>query len=113
VAFLILSIIGIHMIYEGIGSETKEMKNYLSPPILLLLAVATSLDSLGVGLSLALLANPILLPALLIGLVSSLFSFTGVMIGSRIAERFGRHIEIAGGIVLILIGIRILIEHLV
>jgi putative Mn2+ efflux pump MntP len=112
VAFLILSIIGINMIREGIGDDTGEMKNYLSPPILLLLAVATSLDSLGVGLSFALLSTPILLPALIIGMVSCLFSFTGVMIGSKIAGRFGSHVEVVGGIILILIGIRILIEHL-
>jgi putative Mn2+ efflux pump MntP len=112
IAFLILSIIGIHMIHEGIGSDTNGMKDYLSPMILLFLAVATSLDSLGVGLSFAILSNPILLPAFIIGFVSSLFSFTGLMIGSRITERFGRHVEIAGGIVLILIGIRILVGQL-
>jgi putative Mn2+ efflux pump MntP len=111
VAFLILSVIGVHMIYEGMAGNPEEVRDYLSPTVLLLLAIATSMDSLGVGLSLALLSTPILVPAILIGLVSLLFSFSGVMIGSGIARRLGKPVEIAGGIILILIGIRILIGH--
>lgn len=111
VAFLILSIIGAHMIYEGMTGNPEEVRDYLSPPVLILLAIATSMDSLGIGLSFALLSTPILVPAFLIGLVSILFSFTGVMIGSGIARRLGKPVEIAGGVILIIIGIRILIGH--
>jgi putative Mn2+ efflux pump MntP len=112
-AFFILAIIGIHMIREGLENDKGEVRDYLSPLVLLLLAVATSLDSLGVGLSFALLSNPILIPAVVIGLMSGLLSFTGVMIGSRVAKRYGRHIEVGGGAILILIGIRLLLGHMV
>lgn len=112
IAFVILSVVGAHMIYEGIAGNPEEVRDYLSFPVLLFLAVATSLDALGVGLSFALLSDPILIPALLFGTVSFLFSFTGVMIGSRIAQRFGKTAEIAGGAILILIGIRILAGQL-
>jgi putative Mn2+ efflux pump MntP len=112
IAFLILILIGAHMLYEGIAGNPEEVRDYLSPPVLLFLGIATSLDALGVGLSFALLSSPIIIPALLIGLVSILFSFGGVMIGSRIAQRFGKPAEIAGGVVLILIGIRILTGNL-
>jgi putative Mn2+ efflux pump MntP len=66
-----------------------------------------------VGLSFALLSIPILIPAVVIGLMSGLLSFTGVMIGSRVAKRYGRHIEVGGGAILILIGIRLLLGHMV
>jgi putative Mn2+ efflux pump MntP len=112
VAFLILSLIGLKMIYEGISGEDDEKRDYLAPGILLMLAFATSIDSLGVGLSLALLSTGILLPSLIIGVISLVFSFSGVMIGDRLASRFGKPVEIGGGIILMIIGLRILANHL-
>jgi putative Mn2+ efflux pump MntP len=75
--------------------------------MLLLMGVATSIDSFGVGLSFALLATTILFPALVIGVVSALFSLTGVLLGNHIAERFGERMKILGGVILIGIGVRI------
>jgi putative Mn2+ efflux pump MntP len=112
VAFLILVIIGIHMIWEGFGTGTAESKDYLSPTLLLLLAVATSLDAMGVGLSFALLSTAILFPAIIIGMMSGILSFIGVIIGSRVAQRFGKYIEAAGGVVLILLGVRMVTVHI-
>ncbi|NYT07496.1 MAG: manganese efflux pump [Methanomicrobiales archaeon] len=111
-AFIILAIIGGKMILEGFFEEEERKKDYLAIPVLILLSVATSIDSLGVGLSLALISSGILVEAAIIGLVSLLFSFTGVMAGGRLASRFGKPVEIAGGIILILIGVRILAGHL-
>jgi putative Mn2+ efflux pump MntP len=111
VAFIILAIIGVKMVYEGFKGEEAPARNYLSVTILLILSIATSLDSLGVGLSLALLSTGIAQAAAIIGLISLILSFSGVMLGSRLPARFGSPVEIAGGFVLIIIGIRILIEH--
>ncbi|HPM61790.1 MAG TPA: manganese efflux pump, partial [Methanoregulaceae archaeon] len=85
---------------------------YLNLTTLIILAIATSIDSLGVGLSFALLSTGIVLPALIIGITSFIFSFLGVLLGSRLAAHLGRSVEIAGGIVLVGIGIRILAGHL-
>ena len=84
----------------------------LQATTLLLLAVATSIDSLGVGLSFALLATDFLIPALVIGSVSAIFSLAGVLLGDRLAKRFGEGVEILGGVILIGIGVQILIGHL-
>jgi putative Mn2+ efflux pump MntP len=111
-AFIILSVIGGKMIIEGFSGGEERQNDYLALPVLLLLSVATSIDSLGIGLSLAFISSGILIEAAIIGLISLLISFTGVMIGGRLAFRFGRMVEIAGGVLLILIGIRILLTHL-
>lgn len=112
IAFIILGVIGGRMIYEGFQGEEAPDRNYLSLPVLLILSVATSIDSLGVGLSLALLSASIARTVIIIGATSLLFSFAGVILGSRLAARFGRPVEIGGGIILILIGARILLVHL-
>jgi putative Mn2+ efflux pump MntP len=111
IAFIILVAIGGKMIYEGFMGEEAPDRQYLTLTTLFVLSVATSMDSFGVGLSFALLSTGIALAAVIIGIISFLFSFAGVMIGSRLAARFGSPVEIAGGIVLLIIGIRILLEH--
>lgn len=112
VAFLLLMIIGIKMILEGIrGEEGREGLDYFQFSTIFILSLATSMDSLGVGLSFALLSTTILVPALIIGGTAFLFSFMGVLLGKRLGEIFGQRIEVAGGIILIGIGIRILLEH--
>jgi len=112
IAFLILTVIGAKMVYEGWQGDASRERNYLSLATILVLSIATSVDSFGVGLSLALLSTGIGVAALLIGLVSSVFSFAGVILGCSLASRWGRLVEIAGGIVLLIIGARILMEHL-
>ncbi len=113
IAFLILALIGGKMILEG-KEEDKE-KNpgfYTGIPVLLILSIATSIDSLGVGLSFALLNTGILMAAVVIGAVSFIFSYAGVTFGSRLAGILGNKVEIIGGIILIIIGIRILFGDL-
>lgn len=112
IAFILLSIIGVKMMVEGLKKEDgRGSSNYLEYMTLTILSIATSIDSLGVGLSFALLKTNIILPALIIGMVSFTLSFAGVMLGDRLTQAFGEHIEILGGLILIGIGIRILIEH--
>jgi putative Mn2+ efflux pump MntP len=74
--------------------------------------LATSIDALAVGFSLALLSTPILLPALSIGIVTFLLSLLAARLGGRLNLLFGKRMEIIGGMVLIIIGLRILLTHL-
>ncbi|HRS98016.1 MAG TPA: manganese efflux pump, partial [Smithella sp.] len=78
---------------------------------LLLLAVATSIDSLAVGFSFSILKNEILLPAVIIGVVCFLMTGIGMLFGKVLAGIFGRKVEIFGGFVLVAIGIKILVDH--
>jgi putative Mn2+ efflux pump MntP len=114
IAFLLLSLIGCRMIYESIkrGSKMKII-NPLNLYVLLMLSVATSIDALAVGLSFAFLRISIAIPIMVIGIITFLLSFLGVYAGKRFGHFFERKIEIAGGVILIGIGIRILVEHLV
>lgn len=112
IAFVILAVIGGKMVHEGLQGEEVPDRDYLALPVILILSVATSIDSLGVGLSLALISTGIARTVVIIGGASLLLSFAGVMLGSRLAARFGRPAEVGGGIILILIGTRILLAHL-
>ena len=73
--------------------------------------IATSIDSLAVGFSFSILKNPILLPAVIIGIVCFLMTVTGMIFGKVLAKIFGKKVEIFGGLVLIAIGVKILIDH--
>ncbi|HPC15796.1 MAG TPA: manganese efflux pump MntP family protein [Candidatus Hydrogenedentes bacterium] len=80
---------------------------------LIVLSVATSIDALAVGLSFAVLDMAIWVPVAIIGVVTALITMTGMLVGSRLGSRFGKRIEIMGGLILIGIGVKILIQHLV
>ncbi len=113
IAFGLLAFIGAKMIYEG----TKKEQNHNSPTdlrlhALLILAVATSIDALMVGLSFAFLQTSIVLPIAAIGVVTFSLSLVGFYFGCGLGKVFGHRIEIVGGVVLIAIGLRILLEHL-
>ena len=113
IAFGLLSIIGIKMIYESFKIKTAE-KNF-DPSnifILLILSVATSIDALAVGISLPFLGISIVTAAAIIGLTTFILSYIGVFIGKRFGHFFENRIEAIGGLVLIGIGIKILFEHL-
>lgn len=110
IAFGLLSFIGAKMICDSTraeGDEEEDVTLYLA----LVLAVATSIDALMVGLSFAVLESSILVPVLVIGVVTFILSYTGFYFGSLLGERFGRRVKIVGGIILIAIGTRILLEH--
>jgi putative Mn2+ efflux pump MntP len=111
VAFGLLGFIGAKMIHDSTKSgDGKEAVITLS--VALVLAVATSIDALMVGLSFAFLETPILVPVLVIGVVTFVLSYLGFAFGSKMGAMFGRKIRVLGGLILILIGVRILIEHM-
>jgi putative Mn2+ efflux pump MntP len=101
------------MIREGFEKEKDEEKTDRTKGIpLLLLSIATSIDALAVGFSFSLLKTPIMLPAIIIGVVCFAMTVVGMFFGKGLARFFGKKVEIFGGIVLIAIGIKILIDHL-
>ena len=113
VAFGLLSFVGGKMVYEAFQIESAE-KN-LDPSnllILLALSIATSIDALAVGITLSLLTRAIALAVTLIGLITFGLSYAGVYIGKRFGHFFESRIEVLGGLILIAIGLKILIEHL-
>ncbi|MGE5638213.1 MAG: manganese efflux pump MntP family protein [Chloroflexota bacterium] len=113
IAFGLLSFIGTKMIYDSTKKESEEGQETLRLHTLLALAVATSIDALMVGLSFAFLQTTIIEPILLIGIITFSLSLLGFFFGCGLDSFFGSKIRIVGGLILIAIGIRILIEHLV
>lgn len=112
IAFGLLVVLGIKMIIEALREEKEIPKDPLGPATLTLMAIATSIDALAAGITIAAVGTPILVPAIIIGVVAFGFSFAGLYIGSRFGDILGEKAEILGGIMLILIGIKTLIEHL-
>ena len=113
IAFGLLAFVGIRMIRSGFDSNGEEQKKDPSRGwTLVLLSIAVSIDALAIGFSLALVGVTIWYPAVVIGLVTGLISWLGIYLGNRLGQRFGKRMEIVGGIVLFIIGIRILITHL-
>ncbi|MGA2934209.1 MAG: manganese efflux pump MntP family protein [Methanomicrobiales archaeon] len=112
VAFGLLAFVGLRMIRGGISAGMGRGSPCLDATHLLVLSVATSMDALAVGVSLALLSSGILVPCLVIGLSAFCISFLGAVLGGVAAERWGKTMEVLGGVVLIGIGIQILVTHL-
>ena len=113
VAFGLLAFVGIRMIRSGFDPNGEEQKKDPSRGwTLVLLSIAVSIDALAIGFSLALVGVTIWYPAVVIGVVTGLISWLGIYLGNRLGQRFGKRMEIIGGIVLIIIGVRILLSHL-
>lgn len=116
IAMLLLAWVGGRMVYEGFsnkkGSPVEDCDDPSRGGTLVMLSVATSIDALGVGLSLALLNVDVVAASLLIGIVSLILSIVGLRGGKRLNQRFGKRVEVLGGLVLILIGLRIVFTHL-
>jgi len=114
IAFGLLAVIGGKMIHEALKDDDEETRR--GDPTkgwsLVLLSLATSIDALAVGLSLALLDVSIWWPAVVIGLVAGAFTTVGMQLGKRFGALLGRRMESVGGIVLIAIGVKIVVEHL-
>lgn len=113
IAFGLLFLIGANMIREAVwGNEDHEHNGSLDFKTMLLLAIATSIDALAVGISFACIQVKIWSSVLIIGVTTFLFSIIGVKIGNVFGSKFERSAGIVGGIILILIGLKILLEHL-
>lgn len=112
VAFSLLSLIGIKMIYESISDgDGDEGFNPLNNKVLFVLAIATSIDAFAVGISFAFLDESITKSIIIIGFITFVLSTIGVLLGKKFGEIFKKKAEIVGGLVLILIGVKILLEH--
>jgi putative Mn2+ efflux pump MntP len=117
IAFFLLAWVGGRMVISGIkNGKNAEEDCVTDDPTrgksLIMLSIATSIDALAVGLSLALVKVDILQSAVMIGAASMLLSVAGLFLGTRLSRRFGKNMEVLGGIVLIGIGLRILFSHL-
>ena len=112
VSFVLLGFIGAKMVYESFKNEAQTMADSLPLGQIFVLAIATSIDALAVGVTFAISNTDIVSSVVLIGLVTFGLSFAGVIIGSRFGSKFEKWAELAGGLVLIGIGTKILIEHL-
>lgn len=112
IAFGLLAGVGLHMVYEAVAGGPEKSTKGGSLPVLIATAIGTSLDSMAVGVSLALLQVNIIVIACAIGLATFLMSSGGMLIGRLIGARFGRFAEIAAGFALTGLGIMILCQHL-
>ena len=113
IAFVLLVLIGANMIREALSKEEAEEANAsLAFKTMLLMAVATSIDALAVGITFAFLSVHIIPAALTIGATTFLLSAAGVKVGSVFGLRYKKRAEIAGGVILCLLGVKILLEHL-
>ena len=113
IAFGLLAFVGGRMVWFGFHPEKEAKKNDPSRGwTLVLLSIAVSIDALAVGLSLGIVGVTIWTPAVVIGVVTGLVSWLGIRLGNKLGEKFGKRMEIAGGIILVLLGIRILLVHL-
>lgn len=112
IAFLLLGLIGLNMVRESRSQEEEEVGASFAPKAMLPLAVATSIDALTVGITFAFLRVDILWAITLIGVTTFVLSAIGVKAGGIVGERGKSRAELAGGIVLILMGCKILVEHL-
>ena len=112
IAFILLAIIGGNMIKESNDDEEEKRNSNIDVKTMIGLAVATSIDALAVGVTFAFFEVNLLLAISIIGIITFVLSVIGVIIGNKFGDKFQNRAELAGGIILIIIGIKILIEHL-
>lgn len=113
VAMALLAYVGGSMIRSGFNPENNSYQ--IDPSkgtLLIILSIATSIDAMAVGLSMAMLDQPWLIPAIIIGLVTWGFSSVGLLAGDKLGQKFGKRMEILGGLILLGIGIRVVITHI-
>lgn len=112
IAFVLLALIGGNMIHEALDNDEEEADASLDVKAMFLLAVATSIDALAIGITFAFLKVNIIPAVCFIGIVTFIISFAGVKIGNVFGARYKNKAEIVGGVILILLGLKILLEHL-
>lgn len=113
-ALALLAFVAFRMIRGALREDGEKLRVPNDPTSgweLVMLSVATSIDALAVGLSLALLGSAIIVPALVIGIVAAGFTCTGMLLGRRVGALWGRRVEIVGGLILLAIGVKIVLEH--
>lgn len=114
VAFGLLAFVGLRMMRSGFSKEEEKIvKDPSRGWTMVMLSIAVSIDALAVGLSLAFLGVNIWTPALIIGLVTGALSLAGLRMGNEVGKRFGKSVEVLGGLVLIGIGIKIVTSHMI
>jgi putative Mn2+ efflux pump MntP len=111
IAFILLGIIGGNMVRESVGDDNETADPDFSFRTMLALAIATSIDALAIGISFAFLKVNIWEAVLLIGVTTGVFSVAGIFIGNVFGARYKSRAELAGGLILILMGLKILLDH--
>ena len=111
IAFFLLGIIGFNMIRDSFSKEEEKHDDDFSFRTMLMLAVATSIDALAVGVSFAFLSVDLWISVALIGLITFAFSAVGLKIGNIFGNKYKSKAEFTGGVVLVLMGVKILVEH--
>ena len=112
IAFVLLGLIGINMVKEALSNDEEQADDSIAVKEMFMLAVATSIDALAVGITFAFLNVHIVSAAVMIGVCTFLISFVGVKIGNIFGTKYKSKAELAGGVILILLGFKILFEHL-
>ncbi|HCY86580.1 MAG TPA: manganese efflux pump [Desulfobacteraceae bacterium] len=113
IAFGLLAFVGFRMIREGMDTAEDPMRKDPSRGMtMVMLSLATSIDALAVGLSLAMMDINIWYPSVMIGVITSAMSLSAIAMGKRLGTLFGKRMEVAGGVILVCIGLRILIVSL-
>ena len=112
VAFILLGVIGINMIKETISKDNDVHNDSVKFKDMIVLAIATSIDALAVGITFAFLNVNLILAISLIGIITFIISVLGVKVGNIFGDKYEKKAELMGGIILILLGIKILLEHL-
>ena len=112
VAFILLGAIGANMIKEAFWGDSEALNDSVDFKTMVVLAIATSIDALAVGITFAFLKTNILLATLLIGIITFVICLLGVKIGNKFGSKYGNKAEFLGGVLLIILGSKILLEHL-
>lgn len=113
IAFFLLSILGVRMIQEGrVPIAKRKIKNPTHWKVLIPVSIATSIDAFAIGIGFSFFRDDIVIPVLLIGFVTFIVSLTGIYMGRKLGKKLAGIAETFGGIILIFIGVKILIEHL-
>lgn len=112
IAFVLLSVIGGNMIKESFDKEEEKKNDNVDFKTMIVLALATSIDALAVGITFAFLDVNLLLAISIIGIVTFIISMLGVKVGNKFGDRYQNKAELVGGIILVVLGIKILLEHL-
>lgn len=112
VAFILLVGIGINMVKEAFDKESENRNDNVDMKTMLVLSIATSIDALAIGITFAFLNVNLILAVALIGVITFILAVIGTKIGNRFGDKYQNKAELVGGIILVLLGIKILLEHL-